>query len=137
MNAIDKKSCQELLMECYRDATRKDGLIEFTRSMRANEIKYSLTPDHLNRLFASNVWVECPKKGGHRKLQNQVTHVVIEYSNHDKEVDPGSAQTILDAVQSHLNKLSNEIFAKGRDCWKKPPDYAAAANRIVTQRKGP
>lgn len=122
------------LQECYREAAdRKGGLIDFTKSVRRENAdgsgKYSIKPTDLTALFSQVVWKEIDTKNGHRKIKNIFTDVVVEYSNHVREIKAGAVVTILDAVQKHLNILGNEIFAYTVNNFKQPPDYVASYER--------
>lgn len=68
-------------------------------------------------------------KGGHRKLKNVITGVVIEYPNHQKKIDPGVVETILNALQHYINVLGNEIFFYKHHNFKSEPLYLEAAHR--------
>ena len=131
----------QALQDCYTDATRKDGLIAFTQKIRTpkNDLsgKYSVKQKDLDKLFSENVWVDLKKVGGHRKLQNKVTGVIIEYAAHGNKggIDPGAALTILDAVQNHLNILGNDVFKYEKCNWKKEPDYQASVRRLEDLQK--
>ena len=92
-----EKNIVQHLENAYLDAKRKGGLIDFTHQVRGDENdlqgKYSIQQKDLTTLFSDNVWVECKKKGGHRKIQNIVTGIRVEYANHDNSggIDPGAA----------------------------------------------
>lgn len=123
----------ELLQESYQNATRKGGLIEFTQEIRTDKNnffgKYSVTFNRIGKLFTENVWSEVATGSGHRKFENQVTHIMIEYKNHGEGVDPGAAQSIFEQVQTHLNILNDEIFHYVVYNWKTEPDYEASVDR--------
>ena len=132
----------KLLEISYQNATAKNGLIAFTKEVRgqANDFqgKYSITPQRIESLFSSKVWIPQPKKGGHRKFEHAVTHDVVEFKNHGHKggvVDPGAVLTILDAVQKTLNRLCNQIFRYTENNWKKAPDYQAALGRLQTKQE--
>ncbi len=131
--SISLQERQSILKECYVEATKKKGLIDFTKEIRTenNDLsgKYSLKQARLAKLFSSAVWIDASKKGGHRKVSNVVTGVVIEYADHQKDIDPGAAQTIFERVQTHLNILCNDIFGYKKYNWKFPPSYPASASR--------
>lgn len=119
-----------LLRESFQDA---HSLIEFTKQIRGekNDMsgKYSLKQSELTNLFSKAVWKDLSKRGGHRKLQNRVTGIVVEYADHSKQIDPGAAISVLNAVQKHLNILCNKIFAYTNRNWKTVPDYKQAEKR--------
>jgi hypothetical protein len=125
---------EKLLSACYHDATRKDGLIDFTSKIRTekNDLsgKFFVKQNDLTRLFSKDAWSELKTGSGHRKIDNKVTHVVIEYKNHTKDIDPGAVETIFNAVQDHLNILSNKVFLYSQNHWKSAPDYKSAINRL-------
>jgi hypothetical protein len=131
--------CEQDLRNCYRDATRKGGLIDFSRKVRtdANDLsgKYSIHRDDIAALFSASVWRDCKKAGGHRKVANIVTGVIIEYPNHHNQsgIDPGVVETLLDRICKHLNILSNTVFDYRTHNWKYEPDYVASARRLLTQ----
>lgn len=128
------KQQTDLLKDSYLDATRKDGLIDFTIQVHTG--KYSVKQADLDNLFTKTVWIDQKVKGGHRKLENAVTKIVVEYSNHAKDIDPGAAETILNQVQEHLNILCNEIFRYEKDNWKVDPDYGVSVERWLKWKKG-
>jgi predicted RNA binding protein YcfA (HicA-like mRNA interferase family) len=105
-----------LLQEAYNDVTKRNGLGEFMQCMREvnnnTRRKYSVKRSDLESLFSNKiVWEDQAKKGGHIKLKNSVTGVVVEYKNHGSEdVDPGAVIDILDRIQAHINILGNDIF---------------------------
>lgn len=119
------------LQKSYKEAFR---LIDFTEAVRGqkneNQGKYSIKLQDLSKLFKD--WVERPD-GGHKKVQHRLTHVTVKYSNHGNgDLDPGAAETILDAVQTHLNLLHNEIFKyphRGWDKGKFMPDFKTSAEQ--------
>lgn len=134
----DKAKCQTLLKECYKEATKKNGLIDFTKEIVTEEVdfsgKYSLSRSRLTNLFSNTVWKEFPTKSGHRKIQNLVTNIIIEYGNHSRDIDPGAALTIYHSVQEHLNILCNNIFLYKNRNWKEEPNYTASYKRLVEQK---
>lgn len=121
------------LQECYKNAT--NSLIGYTEDVRTEENdnsgKYSIKTSQVNKLFASPVWEEKKAASGHRKFKNAVTKIVVEYAAHQKDIDPGAAETILDQVQEHLNILNNVIFDYKTRNFKKEPDYRASAERAT------
>lgn len=138
---INDHASMQSLRDCYQDAVRKDGLIAFAKKIRTenNDLrgKYSLNQRELSSLFSDTVWCDCKKPGGHRKLENIVTGVMIEYANHGNKggVDPGAAEAIFNAVQKHLNILGNEIFSYDKNNWKTEPNYLASSQRWDALRK--
>ncbi len=140
MTAItSSKITEELLAACYLDATRKGGLIEFTRDVRGEDGKesgkYSIKQTDLDTLFSKSVWNEQKTGSGHRKLKHIITGIVIEYADHKKEIDSGAAKTILEQVQKHLNILCNEVFCYTTGNWKEEPDYSAVLLRLEKSLK--
>ncbi len=124
----------QFMLSCaYQEATRKNGLIEFTQTIRGDENdlsgKYSVKTSQLTTLFSETVWREIKTKSGHRKIESVITGVVVEYGNHSSDIDPGAAETILGVLQKHLNILCNDIFAYTQGNWKSEPDYGASALR--------
>jgi hypothetical protein len=123
----------EFLVGSYQEAVKH--LIPFTAKVRTpnNDLsgKYSVSSKELDRLFSEALWASKPA-GGHRKLINRLTRVVVEYKNHDTKggVDPGAVLTILDQVQKHLNILCNHVFCYSKKHWKTEPDYKVAAERL-------
>ena len=120
-----------LLRDIHNDAVRKSGPIDFVHKIRTpkNDLsgKYSIKQADLEALFSDKVWKDIKVKSGHRKLIHRVTHHVIEFGNHEKDIDPGAVLTIMDTVQRALNFLGNEVFeGKG---WKEEPDYEISAKR--------
>ena len=105
-------------------------MIDFTKKIRVNG-KYSVSQQDLANLFSSQIWVDCKKTGGHRKLKNIVTGVVVEYASHGNKggIDPGAVATVLNTVQEHLNILGNTIFMYKQRNWKVEPNYQASAKR--------
>jgi hypothetical protein len=126
-NKLSFTECHNHLVNSYHDVVKKNGLIDFTKKARKD--KYSIKQQHLTNLFSKTVWSDSHKKSGHRKLINCVTGVVIEYSDHDKNIDPGAVGSILEAVQNHLNIIGNNIFCYDQYNWKEEPDYKASVNR--------
>lgn len=132
---INENACIDLIKGAYQDAVKKNGLIEFTQQVRTNKNncsgKYSISSKQLDNLFSKNVWKELKTTSGHRKLENMITHVIVEYANHGNRggVDPGAVMTILNTVQTHLNILRDQIFNFKNNSWKQPPDYKDALNR--------
>lgn len=128
----------KLLQESYHDATRKGGLIDFTKKIRTEKNdssgKFSVKESELSRLFSKPVWDELSTKSGHRKIKNKITDVVVEYANHNKDIDPGAAQTIFEAVQNHLNILNNDIFSYKSNNWKTNPDYQVSEHNLIRRR---
>jgi hypothetical protein len=129
---------KELLEASYLDATRKNGLIDFTQQVRTDKNdmsgKYSVKQKDLDNLFSASVWKEHEKKGGHRKLTSLVTGVVVEYPNHAKDIEPGSAETVLHAVQKHLNILHNDVFGNKARNWKDAPDYSKILRQVTKSK---
>ena len=136
--ATGLKLTKELLEASYLDATRKNGLIDFTQQVRTDKNdmsgKYSVKQKDLDNLFSSSVWKDLEKKGGHRKLTNLVTGVVVEYPNHKKDIEPGSAETVLNAVQKHLNILHNDVFGNKARNWKDAPDYSKVLQQLTKSK---
>lgn len=66
-SVIEKKVLSQLLAECYHDATRKDGLIDFVTQIRPRENdykgKYSISQKDLAHLFSETVWKEAKHAG--------------------------------------------------------------------------
>ncbi len=124
------KQRQDLLREAYHEVTRNNGLRDFILEVRTrnNDLsgKYSVKQARLATLFSNVIWREMPK-GGHRKIKNVITGVVIEYSNHQKKIDPGAVETILETLQRHLNMLGNKFFTYHQNNFKDEPDYLKAA----------
>ncbi|NGX49126.1 MAG: hypothetical protein K940chlam5_00722 [Candidatus Anoxychlamydiales bacterium] len=125
----------EILRDSYLDATRKNGLIDFTQTVRGpkNDFpgKKQIKLNDLDTLFSDTVWQDQRKKGGHRKLINKVTKIVIEYKHHDgTNVDPGAIRDIYDQVQKHLNILGNDIFAYKLKNWRDEPNYEKALTNL-------
>ncbi len=141
MSIANKAPYEQILKECYHDATRKGGLIDFTKAIRTDKNnlqgKYSIAQEDLTKLFSDKVCKDCKKVGGHRKIENIVTGVVIEYANHNNSggVDPGAALTIFHSVQTHLNILCNQIFSCHVNNWKSEPDYVASVDRLIEFKK--
>lgn len=127
----DHTTCK-LLDECYQEATRKNGLIDFTKKVLGNNNrgKYSIKTTDLSNLFSAKIWDERKTGNGHRKIQNKITGVMIEYKNHELDLDPGSAESIYKAVQKHLNVLGNDIFKYTHKNWKTAPDLDASVVRF-------
>ncbi|HEU64397.1 MAG: hypothetical protein KR126chlam4_01176 [Candidatus Anoxychlamydiales bacterium] len=124
-----------LLRESYLDTTRKNGLIDFTKKVRGQKNdfsgKYQIKLNDLDTLFSDTVWEDERKKGGHRKLINRVTRIVIEYKHHGKNtVDPGAAKDIFDQVQLHLDILCDQIFAYSGSKWGNKPNYEKASTNL-------
>ncbi|NGX34062.1 MAG: hypothetical protein K1060chlam1_00409 [Candidatus Anoxychlamydiales bacterium] len=133
--SLDSSSSTRLLKDSYLDATRKKGLIDFTKEIRGQKNdfsgKYQIKLSDLHNLFSETVWEDEKKTGGHIKLKHKVTNVVIEYKNHGKNtVDPGAALDIFDQVQTHLNILGNDIFAYKTRNWKQEPVYQKAISNL-------
>jgi len=127
---------KDALFESYQEATCKNGLIDFTRKVRGEKNdfsgKHSVSATDLTSLFSEKVWV-AEHKGGHRKLKNLLTGMVIEYANHgnDGGIDPGAAMSIFCQVQNHLDFFCKEVFAyKTYHHWKEKPDLDASAKRL-------
>ncbi|NGX33017.1 MAG: hypothetical protein K1060chlam4_01076 [Candidatus Anoxychlamydiales bacterium] len=132
---LDRVSQIKVFKDSYLDATRKNGLIEFTQTVRGpkNDFsgKYLIKLNDLDTLFSDTVWQDERKKGGHRKLINRVTKIVIEYKHHGKTtVDPGAIREIYDQVQQHLNILCNDIFAYKLNNWNQEPNYEKALTNL-------
>ncbi len=131
--ALSPSDAKEFLKMIYHDAIRKNGPIDFTQQIRTpkNDFsgKLSVKQSDLEALFSSTAWKEIKTKSGHRKLIHKVTHHVIEFGNHEKDIDPGAVLTILDTVQDVLNTLCNRIYAYTTRSWKTEPDYAASVKR--------
>jgi uncharacterized protein YjdB len=129
------------LQNSYYDATRKGGLIDFTRQVRTEKKdlsgKYTINQDNLANLFSKTVWHTIKTRNGHRKLENIVTGIVVEYRNHDNKggIDPGAAETIFYQVQEHLNILCNQIYNYTNNNWTYQPDYPASVKRFVEYLK--
>lgn len=125
---------KNILKDSYEEATGRNGLIEFTKEIRGenNNLsgKYSLKTNRVNRMFSLYGWEESRHASGHRKLIHKITKVVIEYSNHQQQVDPGAAESILNSVQHHLNILCNDIFKYQSNNWKKEPNFVTAAKEL-------
>ena len=121
------------IQECYHNATSKNGLIDYTIEIRGpkndNSGKYSEKTSRVNRLFQSAIWKEKKAASGHKKFENMITKIIVEYAAHQNMMDPGAAETILNQVQEHLNILNNVIFAYTTENFKEEPDYQAAERR--------
>lgn len=131
-----KPSYEEKLLQIAISET--PGLIGFTKKMRNESGKYSLKQDNLKNIFDTELWKEHKTKNGHRKLTNRVTKVVVEYGSHNKDIDPGAADTILDQVQKHINLLYNETLVfpqlykhEGGYLKKRTPDIKASARKLI------
>jgi hypothetical protein len=128
-NQGDKKVVQELLALCYKEA--KNKLIPFLKSVREKKetLKYSVTQQSLDNMFNPLTWISIPK-GGHRKIKNNVTNVVVEYAAHGNSgnMDPGVVDTIKELVQKHVNYLANDIFDQNCNL-PDDPNYDAAYER--------
>ena len=126
---------KEALYASYQEATCKNGLIDFTKQVRGEKNdfsgKYSVASNDLANLFSEKVWAS-GDKGGHRKLKNSISGIVIEYGNHgnDGGIDPGAALSIFHQVQEHLDFLCNKIFAYKKFHWKEKPDLDASVERL-------
>ena len=128
-----QKGCEEFLKNAYTDVVRKQGLIDFTAEIRTEKKdfsgKYSVKQARLDNLFSGSAWKEITTKSGHRKLTNEITHVVVEYGNHEKDIDPGAAKSVFDAVQEHINMLFKIIYPGKVQSWKVEPDYKGSVAR--------
>ncbi len=125
----------ELLKESYLDATRKKGLIDFTKTVRSpkNDFsgKYHIKLNDLDTLFSRTLWHDAGKIGGHKKLTHKITQIVIEYKHHGKNtVAPVAVKDIYDQVQAHLNILCNDIFAYQKNNWQQEPNYEEALTNL-------
>ena len=125
---------ERMLEASYKEATCKDGLIDFTARIRGDDTaKYSIKRTDLNHLFERSLWIP-NHSGGHKEWKHPVTHVVVEYVDRHKDIDPGAVTTILEQVQKHLNILCNDIFRYTTDNWKEEPNYREAARRVLDGR---
>jgi len=130
------------LKDSYFDATRKGGLIDFTRMVRGEKNdfsgKYLVKQTDLDTLFSKSVWTVVDTGGGHREVRHKLTGATVEYSNHKKEIKAGAVVTIFNEVQRHLNILNNQIYSYTNCNWKEEPDYSAARKNwlALEQSKG-
>jgi hypothetical protein len=138
MTAPVNEKLKSALYESYQEATCKNGLIDFARKVRGEKNdfsgKHSVSTTDLTNLFSEKVWVS-EHKGGHRKLKNLLTGMVIDYANHgnDGGIDPGAALSIFRQVQVHLDFLCKNVFAyKTNHHWKEEPDLESSVRRLCT-----
>ena len=126
MATISDTDLRLLIQQSYDEVQR--NLVDFTNDIRTdnNDMpgKYSLRVRDLDKIFDASLWEDRTRKTGHRILKNRVTHIVINYSHHESDVDPGAAITILESVQEHINILHDQIFKYPGYGWNTPPNYA-------------
>jgi predicted RNA binding protein YcfA (HicA-like mRNA interferase family) len=132
INNLSSSERIQFFRHCYQDITRKKGLLAFIKDVRGPENdysgKYSVKQTDLDNLFTRGVWSERTTRSGHRKFVHPVTKVVVEYADHNKNIDPGAAKDIMEQIQRHVNFIGNNIlYATGkRYNWSQEPDFEKA-----------
>ena len=125
------------LQKAYYEAISTNGLIELLAKLRDEGEKYKTKKDTIYSIFSNcPLWEEEKTKSGHVKFKHKITQVVIGYQNHgDSKMDPGGVVAILEAVQNHLNILSNKIFQFERNHWKTEPNWEKAEQNLDKWRR--
>lgn len=122
------------LKESYEDCIRT--LIPYTELVRDDkgQKKYALKLHDINALFNSKVWEDKAKKGGHKKFEHKLTHIVVEFPNHGS-LKTSVVVSVLYNIQEHINILFNNYFAfsKKKD-WKSPKNYTVKDYELAVER---
>ena len=130
--STELKLLTKILEDSYHNAS---GLIDFMKIVRTDKNdfsgKYNCRLKVVSGLFSKSVWSHVSGPGGHIVVKHKLTHVVVNFSNHEDPVDAGAMLDIAERVQSHLNILANEIFGFKKGAWKKVPNFEAIAKHIV------
>ena len=125
------------LQIAYHEAISTNGLIELLATLRDNGEKYKTKKDTIYSIFSNcPLWEEEKTKSGHVKFKHKITQIVIGYQNHgDSKMDPGGVVELIEAVQNHLNILSNKIFEFERNHWKTEPNWEKAERNLANWRR--
>jgi hypothetical protein len=123
----------EALKQCHAE---NKAMIPFTKKVRGpnNDCigRYCIKLSDVSKLFENTLWENIGRASGHKKWQHSISNVVIEYGNHEKDVDAGAVINIFNRVQSHLNFFKRDIFLKPA---KYEADYVASAKRLQATSK--
>ena len=125
------------LQIAYHEAISTNGLIELLATLRDNGEKYKTKKDTIYSIFSNcPLWEEEKTKSGHVKFKHKITQIVIGYQNHgDSKMDAGGVVELIEAVQNHLNILSNKIFEFERNHWKTEPNWEKAERNLANWRR--
>ncbi len=123
---------RDVLESSFQEVTKKNGMISFLKSMSDDpKFKYGIKRKDFDHIFSTQVWIK-EDDGGHTKFKHRlIPGMVIEYSGHDKMLDPGAANSQKDRIQELVNVLGNEIFQFSKHNWKSVPDFDLAATRCI------
>lgn len=119
--------------------TAQDLRDSFSEAQRFKELLMdvrsgcSISRSRIENAF-NEQWENVGGRGSHRKLVHRVTRQCVEYSN-QRRFNTGSIKKIAGAIQEHLNRLGNDIFAFRRENFKSEPNYEKSVERWVEWEK--
>jgi hypothetical protein len=125
------------LLQCaYDEVIRNNGLIELTMCLRNEK---AIKKDRVQQLFENlPLWEKVRQANGHATYKNGLTGIVIGLQAHgNNEIWGQHADSLLQAVQEHMNILHNIVFQFKPRGWRhNQPNYPASLHRYVQWKAG-